>query len=368
MAVKTYATGDPEVVKLWSKRLARETLKKTVCYPYIKDSGDALCTLETDTQKGPGDRVTVTLRMQLSGDGVTENETQEGNEEAITTYTDNLYINELSHAFRHKTKMAQQRVPFKLAKEGNDGLSDWHAARMDQIFFNHLCGYTVANTPAPGLGGPKYNGFNTITAPSSGRQLWTEAAASTDEALDSSGDELTLNMIDRAKELAETGGSAGLVPIRPVSGLPSGAKYVCFVHPTQVTSLRASTSTNNWMDLQKSWLQGGKGEDSMIWKGGLGVYNEVLLVSANRVTKGVHSSTGLKIDTVRRAVFCGAQSLISAYGQGFGPEQWEVNEETFDFKRQYAANGLNIFGFKKSVFNSSDFATIVISSYAADAA
>ena len=365
MATKTYATGDPEVVKLWSKRLAREALKATVIYPYIKDSGSALCTLVPETQKGAGDRVTVALRMQFSGDGVTENQTQEGNEEVITTYTDNVTIGELSNAFRHRTTMAQQRIPFSLGKEGNDALADWHAARIDQIAMNHLAGYLPANTQAAN---GQYNGFNTITAPSSGRQLWTEAATTADQDLDSSGDELELTDIDRARELAETGGSTNLVPIRPIKGLPGGAKYVCFIHPIHVTQLRTSTTTNNWMDLQKALLQGGEGDESKIWKGGLGIYNETLLVVSNRVPQGVNSSTGAAITTVRRAIFCGAQALAMAFGQGYGPEEWRVREETFDYDREYGQNALNLFGVKKSVFNSSDFATIVISSYAAAAA
>lgn len=360
MAVKSYAVGDSEVVKLWSKRLAREALKQTVIFPYIRDDGNALCELKSDTQKGAGDRITFTLRMQLTGDGVGENGTQEGNEEAISTYTDNIYINELSHAFRGKTKITQQRVPFDLAREGNDALSDWWANRIDTVAFNHLCGYSIQANPL-------YNGFNTITAPTSGRYLSALAAGTTDEQLTST-NIFTLQMIDQAKEVAETGGSNGLVPIRPIKGLPAGAKYVCFVHPTQVTSLRTSTSTNNWMDIQKALLQGGEGDKSMLFKGGLGVWNEVLLVSANRITNGINSTTSAAIPTVRRAVFCGAQALATAYGKGYGPEQWDVQEETFDYGRQYGANGLSIFGFKKTVFNSSDFATIVLPSYAANAA
>lgn len=366
MATKTYAVGDAETVKLWSKRLAREALKKTQCFQYMKDSSDALGTIETDPQKGAGDRVTTTLRLQGTGDGVTENETQEGNEEAIVTYTDNILINELSHAFRSNRTISQQRVPFKLGFEMNDALSDWWAARMDYIFFAHLGGYTPANSLAGGNG--KYTGFNTITAPTSGRQLWTESGTSADENLDSTGDEMTLAMIDKAVELAQTGGSTGLVPIRPIRGLPGGAEYVCFVHPTQTTQLRTSTTTLNWADLQKAMLQGGKGEDSMFWKGGLGVYNKTLLVESTRVPQGVNSSTGAAISTVRRAIFCGAQALGVAFGAGYGPEEWKVKEETFDYGRQLGVNGLNIFGIKKHVYNSADFATIVISSYAANAA
>ncbi len=360
MAVRSYAVGDSETVKLWSKRLAREALKQTVINDYIRDDGNALCEMKSETSKGPGDRISFTLRMQLGGDGVGENETQEGNEEAISTYVDNIYLGELSHAFRGKTKITQQRVPFDLGREGNDALSDWWANRIDTSAFNHLCGYSIQSNQ-------KYTGFNTPTAPTSGRYLSALAAGTTDEQLTST-NVFTLAMIDKAVEVAETGGNNGLVPIRPIKGLPGGAKYVCFIHPTQQTSLRIDTSSGSWLDMQKALLMGGEGEKSKLWKGGLGVWNETLIVKANRITNGINSTTSAAISTVRRAVFCGAQALVTAYGQGYGPEKWDVQEETFDYGRQYGANGLNIFGFKKAVFNSSDFATIVLPSYAANAA
>ena len=56
--------------------------------------------------------MTVTLRLRGTGRGVTEDTPQEGNEESLGTSTDNLTINELSHAFRSKKKgITQQRIP-----------------------------------------------------------------------------------------------------------------------------------------------------------------------------------------------------------------------------------------------------------------
>lgn len=364
MATKTYAVGDAETVKNWSRRLAREALKKTVAAPYIKDSGSALATLNTDMQKGPGDRVTITLRMQMTGDGVTENETLEGNEEAIVTYTDNVVINELAHAARSNRTISQQRVTFKLAREMNDGLADWFAARKDTWFFNHLCGYLPANTQAGS--GLKYAGFNTVLAPSVGRIL-RPSSLTTDQTLTST-NILTLDMIDRVKEIAETGGSSGLVPIRPIEGLPMGAKYVMFIHTSQATQLRTNTTTLGWLDIQKAWLSGGNGEANQMFKGGLGVWNETLIVSSPRVTPGVNSTTSASQSSTRRAVFCGAQALGVAYGQGYGTDEWKYDEETFDYGRQLGVSGLTIGGMKKTQFNSSDFATIVVPTYAVDAA
>jgi len=363
MAIKTYAVGDSEVVKLWSKRLAREALKKTTLSAYFKDSSGALGTIITDTQKGAGDRVSCTLRMQFTGDGVTENESQEGNEESLSTYVDNVLINELSHAGRANKTISQQRVPFKLAREINDGLADWYAGRIDTIGFNHLAGYLPANS----LSGStlKYAGFNTILAPSTGR-IFRPSSLTTDQLLTST-NIFTLDAIDRMKELAETGGSGSLIPIRPIEGLPMGAKYVVFIHTTQGTQLRTNTTTAGWLDIQKAWLQGGN-TDNMLFKGGMGVWNEVMIVTSPRVPLGVNSTTSAAQSSTRRAIFCGAQALGLAFGEGYGPEEWKVKEEDFDYGRQYGANALNIFGMKKMQYNSSDFATIVYPTYAVDAA
>jgi hypothetical protein len=60
-----------EAVKLWRSKLAREALKATWIQKFIgNDSSDDILQVFDDTSKGAGDRVTVTLRMQLSGDGV----------------------------------------------------------------------------------------------------------------------------------------------------------------------------------------------------------------------------------------------------------------------------------------------------------
>jgi N4-gp56 family major capsid protein len=361
MAARSYATGDAEVQKLWSKRVAREALKRTVCYQFFGESRDSLACIEPETEKSKGDQITVPLRMQLTGAGKTEGETLEGNEEAISSFTDSIKINELRHAVRQVKGITDQRIPWSIGTEMNDALADWAADRIDYIFFAHLGGYTPEIRAT-------YTGFNTIQAPSTGRQLWTEAGTSDDQSLDSTGDEFTLAMIDKAREIATTGGSAALVPIRPIRGLGRNVDYVCFIHPTQTTQLR-TTSGSQWKEITLGLLQGGQSEEtSKFMTGALGIYNRTMLVESVRVPLGVNSSTGASISTVRRALFCGAQALTCAFGAGFGPEQWKTRDEIFDYGHEAGQSLENIFGIKKTRFNSSDFATIVISSYAANAA
>jgi hypothetical protein len=70
MAVTAYGVNDALAVKLWSKELAVEALKKTYFKDFIGSSPSSLIQLKSETSKGPGDKITFGLRMQASGDGV----------------------------------------------------------------------------------------------------------------------------------------------------------------------------------------------------------------------------------------------------------------------------------------------------------
>lgn len=350
MAVTNYGVNSAEAVKLWSRRLAREALKKTYIQRFVGDSDDSLIQFKTDTKKGAGDRVRVTLRMQLTGDGIQGDNTLEGNEESLTTYTDDLLINQLRHAVRSAGKMSEQRIPWSVREEAMSGLRDWWADRLDTWFFNQIAGNTFVTDT-------RYTGNNAAIAPSSGRQVWV--TGSNDQALGSS-NVMTLTMIDKAVEAAKV--STPL--IRPIK-INGADHFVAFLHPYQVYDIRTATSTGQWLDIQKAAMAGGKTTDNPIFTGALGMYNNVILHEAVRVPTGVNSSTGAQITTVRRAVLCGAQSAIMGFGEGHSFKQYSWNEQLFDYGNQLGVEAGCIGGLKKSVYNSVDFGTIVISSYAA---
>lgn len=183
----------------------------------------------------------------------------------------------------------------------------------------------------------------------------------------------SLTMLDKMKELAIN--AAPLV--RPISVKATGGdigdfeenvqegKYAVFLHPYQVTDLRTSTSTGQWLDIQKAAMQGGQITKNPIYMGSLGEYNGMILKSAIDVTQGVNSSTGAAITTVRRAVLCGGQAAVVAYGQKNSPSKFRWNEELFDHKRRLEVSAWSIWGLKKTRFNSVDYGTIVGSTYAA---
>ena len=366
MATTSFGVNDTLTVKAWAKELAHEAVKATEIYPLIGKSSNSVIQEKTEVKKGSGDRITCGLRMQLSGDGFTENETAEGNGENLTTYSDNILINELGHVVGVKSSntIDQQRVPFDLREEAKEGLVDWWARRISISFFNQVCG----NTATSGTNFPtstKFTGLNSAVAPSSGRILRVGGGA-TDEAGGSAGNTFSLSIIDSCAELAKTGGTAGLPKIRPIK-IDGGEHYVMYLHPTQVTSLRTSTSTGQWLDIQKAAMQGGEVSKNPIFTGALGMYNNVILRESEQIPRGV-TTAGAALDNSRRAVFLGAQAAGIAFGQDSGENKYRWNEELYDHKRRLEVSAWSIWGCKKFVWNSSDFATIVVTSRAVDAA
>ena len=55
---------------------------------FMGSDSNSLCQILDDTSKGPGDRIRSILRVQLNGAGVQGDGTLEGQEEALSTYTD----------------------------------------------------------------------------------------------------------------------------------------------------------------------------------------------------------------------------------------------------------------------------------------
>lgn len=131
MATTAYGTNHGLAVKLWSRKLFREALKQCFMSRYLGEGSDSMIQVLNDTKKGAGDRITVGLRMQLSGPGVQGDATLEGNEEALTTYSDAVTIDQLRHAVRSSGKMSEQRIPFSVREEARMGLQDWWSDRIN---------------------------------------------------------------------------------------------------------------------------------------------------------------------------------------------------------------------------------------------
>lgn len=344
MAITTISSSSNLAAKLWSKVLFRDVLKKTYFNKFMGKGSSAIIQILDDAQKRKGDKITYGLRVQLSGDGRTGQQTLEGNEEDLTFYDDSLYIDLMRHAVKSDMTISQQRLEYDLRMEGKDALSDWWANRIDDYMFRYLGGDTSLTFAG-----------NTATAPDSSHVVYASTATADSQLTTAM--KFTLDLIDKSVEKAKTV-SPGIRPVR----IEGEEYYVCVLHPYQVYDIRTSTSTGQWLDIQKQAMAGGKVRENPIFTGALGIYNGTILYESNRIAlfTGVGATT-----YCRAACFMGAQAGVVAFGSGNGQDKFDWTEDWFDYKKNLGIAASAIWGIKKCRFNSADYGIISIRTAAA---
>ena len=247
--------------------------------------------------------------------------------------------------------MSEQRVPFDVREEAMMGLKDWWKERLETSLANQLTGYT-------GQADTRYTGNNATIAPSSGRLIVGGGETAEGSLSSTTTHAIKLSDLDKAVAIAKVQSPR----IRPIN-VDGKQMYVAFLHPYQIYQLRRDASTaGNFYDVQKAMLQGGKISNNPIVTGADFIYNNVIVREWSYLPNTVAGATSLA--NYRRGVFCGAQAAIMAVGQGGSPSKMDWFEEKFDYGNQLGVAAGMIFGVKKTVFNSADFGTIVLSGYA----
>lgn len=352
MADTSYGLNHPLAVKKWSNELMREALKKTHALQFMGKGKDSLVTIKTDlTTSDGGDRIRVGIRSQMVGGGVAGDGTLEGNEEALETFYQDVFIDQLRHAGRSGGKMSEQRVPFSVRDEVRDGLADWWSDRIDTWFFTQLTGNTAQADS-------RYNGFNAVVAPDADHITYGSSGSTTEAGISDTysvvsnalvTSRFNLNVIDTAVEKAKLAKNA----LRPFN-IGGKKKYAMFIHPYQVTDLRKYTTPGQWADIQKAAIQGGAGMDNPLYSGALGEYNNVILHESTRIPAAPTNAN------VRRAVLCGAQAASIAFGRGYGKDVFTWVEELFDYKNKLGVAAGCQAGMVKTRYNGSDYGTVVL--------
>jgi N4-gp56 family major capsid protein len=352
MADTSYGVNHPLAVKAWSKTLFKEALQGMWFSKFIGDGQASVIQTKNELRKSAGDRIRVGLRVQLTGAGIQGDATLEGNEEALSTYYDDLLINQVRHAVVSGGKMSEQRVPFSVRREAMEALADWWAKRDEVAIANHLCGNSAETNTV-------LTGNNSTTAPTTNRILVANGETAESSLSTSTVHAFSLTLLDRAVARAKAP-AAGVMPIRPVR--VKGSEYfVAFLHPNQVYQMRTSTSTAQWADIQKAAMAGQTSADNPIFTGMLGIYNGVVLHECPYLPAFTLGGSGT--NNARRGVFAGAQAAIWGSGQDNADTEMSWSEEMFDYGNRLGVKAGRIYGVKKTVFNSEDFGVITMASY-----
>ena len=133
MADWSYGPNAPEAVLIWSSRLFKQAITKTIAWKLANISSsvkseDNIVQILDDTSKGPGQQITYDLIAKLNGPGIAGDNEIAGEEESLVSYTTTININQLRHAVKIKGAMSQQRVPINMRETAKTRLGDWWAS------------------------------------------------------------------------------------------------------------------------------------------------------------------------------------------------------------------------------------------------
>ena len=312
------------VEKAWAKQLWREAEKDNFFAKFTGTGTDAIVQMKTELKKDKGDQITVPLMMNLVGAGITGDNMLEGNEEALQFYDCPVVIDQIRHAVRLEGAMEEQKTSLNLRTAAKDALKSWFAEKMEKMI-------VAALTTAPDAGHVVYAGGKTA------------------ENAIVAGDTFSADLISIAARKAKTA-----TPKIRRPKVEGKEYYVMLVDSYQARDLK---NDQKWLEAQK--FAAARGKDNPIFTGMLGIYDGVVVHEYEYLPREAKGASGV---ITGKALLLGCQAAIKAVGK---EAFWK--EKAFDYDNQVGFATGAIVGFKKSKFNSKDFACVqVITSSVAD--
>uniref|UniRef100_A0A6M3JYU2 Putative major capsid protein n=1 Tax=viral metagenome TaxID=1070528 RepID=A0A6M3JYU2_9ZZZZ len=329
MADWTFTTANALARQSWAKRWW--IVAKTESYFYgmgfigkasnaTTQNPNAIVTEFMDLKNQPGYQHTYGQIRELSNAGIQGDADMEGNEEAPSTYDDQITIDLWRNAIRTKGKLSEQ---YKSDEDTRlwamELLKRWMATKIDQSLFD------AAGTALTKV---LYGGTATTTA--------TIAA----------GDYFVLALIAKAVAYSRKATPKIIGPRlggRQLNG-------VCVISPDQEYDLQQRDG--EWAQAQREAMR--PGLDNPIFTGASGMKNMVPIHTHERVAVSTTWGSSGAI-TGATALFMGVGALAIAY---FLEKIWE--EKTFDYGNKVGFCIGSGYGCSKTVFNGADNAIVGI--------
>lgn len=357
--------NDAKAVKRYSAFLAVDTARVSYWNKKFMGVGEdsptpvqILPQLENDA----GEYISFDLSIQLKQEPVEGDDIQEGTEEDLGFYTDGVYIDQARGGVNTGGRMTRKRTIHKLRKIARKRQSEWWGRVFDELFFMYGSGARGINPDFIFRTSFTGRANNAFAAPDTDHILWGGNATST--ATVDATDIMDLALIDRAKTQAVMmGGGVEETPqIQPIM-VDGEEHHVIVMNPYQEYDLRTATATGQWLDIQKA-AAGSEGRNNPIFKGSLGMYNNVILHSHKGVIRYSNYGAGANV-AAARALFLGRQAMVCAFGSPGTNLRFDWYEEARDNGNQAVITTSSIFGIKKCRFNSKDFGVIALDTAAA---
>lgn len=311
------------VKKAWAKQLWTEALKETYFNKFTGESENSIIQTKSELKKDAGDKITIPLLMNLTGTGITGDNTLEGNEEALQFYDCPVEIDQIRHAVKLKGRFEEQKTQINLRTSAKNALKKWFSEKMEKMVVAAL-----------------------LTTPDADHVIYAGTATARGQITATM--KFSADLISMAARKAKTA-----VPKIRRPTVDGKEYYVMLIDPYQARDLKADTK---WVEAQK-YAQA-RGDNNPLFTGMLGIYDGVIIHEYEYLPRNADGATigETSVKTMTgTALLLGCQAGIRAIGK---EAFWE--EDTFDYHNQYGVATGAILGFKKSVFNEKDFATIQV--------
>ena len=364
MALTNFASLTSNQLTAWSPDFWRVARNMSFINQFAGSGSNAMVQRITDlTKSDKGTKAVITLLADMTGDGITGDNTLEGNEEALRAYDITIELDQLRFANRIAGRLADQKSVVNFRENSRDALAYAMADRMDQLAFLTLSGSAYTN---------KTNGALRTTSGTAGHELvdlefasdvstptanrhrrWdsTSYLVAGDTTAVASADTITYRAIVELKAYAKDN------YIRGIRGAGNEEVFHMFVTPQQMADLKLDSDF-----LANVRNAGVRGPNNQLFSGtsslmvdGVMVHEFRHVFSTEGATAGSSSNAGAAgykwganaDQNGARALFCGAQALAMA---DIGNP--EVVEEAFDYGNQSGISIGKIFGLRKPKYNS----------------
>jgi N4-gp56 family major capsid protein len=290
------------IEEVWSRLVYEEAFGKMLWSNFIGAEGSGQpVSMKSDLLTKKGDTIHISQVLNLTGDGVTDETTLEGQEENMDAREITMSPTWYRHAVAQTSLVARQ-INQDFRMKAQKLLSRWMTTKMD----NSL--WTVANAGvAAGL-------------ESAIPQVLYGGSGVSDEDSLVAADTFNVALVEKAVAYLENNNIDPVV----INGVP---RYICLLHPFQAYNLKQDS---DWIAAHKDALD--RGINNPIFTLSLGSYHGVQFFSTTQCTR--EQNSGGSGAYIAKAVIMGAEAFARAMGENL---YWE--EQTTDYRGK---NGIAI--------------------------
>jgi N4-gp56 family major capsid protein len=363
MALTNFGTLTGDQLQTWSRDFWKVARNQSFINQFAGTGSNAMVQRVTElTKNQKGTKANITLLADMTTDGITGDNTLEGNEEALRAYDITIELDQLRFANRIAGRMTDQKTVVNFREQSRDALAYAIADRCDQLAFLTMSGVAYTHKNNGGLRTASSTAghdlvdlefASDVSAPTGDRHRRISGTSI------AAGDTSAVTATDKIgyKHIVELKAYAKDNYIRGIRGAGNQETFHMFVTPQQMASLKLDSDF-----LANVRNAGVRGTGNSLFSGSASLMVDGVMIHEFRhvfntsgATTGTSSNAGAAgykwgadANVVGgRALFCGAQALAMA---DIGLP--EMVEDTFDYGNQSGISVGKIFGLRKPKYNS----------------